>query len=92
MQNIAKICAINVLSHLKAACDGNLDKVKKALKLEILVAATEDFNEPHVVANGASQFILDVFGENGKHARVAYGVSTLPMGVPVEVAATFEIA
>lgn len=91
-QATAKVCAINVLSHLKAACGGDLEKVTQAVKLEILVAATPDFTEPHVVANGASQLIIDVFGDKGKHARVAYGVSTLPMGVAVEVAATFDIA
>lgn len=91
-QETAKVCALNVLAHLKNACGGDLNKVSKALKLEILVAATPDFTDPHVVANGASQLILDAFGEEkGKHARVAYGVSTLPMGVAVEVAATFEI-
>lgn len=91
-QEAAKVCALNILAHLKNACGGSLDRVKKTLKLEILVAATPDFTEPHVVANGASQLILDVFGdERGKHARVAYGVATLPLGVAVEVAATFEI-
>ncbi len=81
-----------MLGHLKNACKGDLNKVKKTLKLEILVAATPEFTEPHIVANGASELILNVLGqEKGSHARVAYGVATLPMGVPVEVAATFEI-
>lgn len=92
-QEIARICALNVLAHLRNACGGNLDKVTKTLKLEILVASTPEFTDPHLVANGASQLILDVFGKGkGSHARVAYGVATLPMGVPVEVAATFEIS
>jgi len=91
-QQTARVCGLNILGHLKNACEGNLDKVKKVLKLEILVASTPEFTEPHVVANGASQLILDVFGkERGSHARVAYGVATLPLGVAVEVAATFEI-
>jgi len=91
-QETARVCALNVLAHLKNACGGNLDKVKKAIKLEILVASTPEFTDPHVVANGASQLVLDVLGEDkGSHARVAYGVATLPMGVSVEVAATFEI-
>ena len=92
-QATARTCALNVLAHLKNACDGNLNRVTKTLKLEILVASTPDFTEPHIVANGASQVILDVLGkEVGSHARVAYGVSTLPMGVAVEVAGTFEIS
>lgn len=92
-QEAAKICALNVLAHLAKACGGNLESVKRVLKLEILVAAAPEFTEPHLVANGASQLVLDVFGkECGSHARVAYGVATLPMGASVEVAATFELA
>lgn len=92
-QATARACAVNVVSQLKAACGGDLDKVKRILKLEILVAAPADFDQPHVVANGASQLIKDVFGEEkGAHARVAYGVSVLPMNASVEVAATVELA
>ncbi len=92
-QETAEVCAVNILAHLKNACEGDLNKVAKVLKLEILVAATADFTDPHLVANGASQLILDAFGkEKGSHARVAYGVATLPMGAAVEVAATFELA
>lgn len=92
-QETARICALNILSHLKNACEGNLDSVTRVLKIEALVASTPEFTEPHLVANGASQLFIDLFGEEiGKHARVAYGVSTLPLGVAVEVAATFEIS
>lgn len=92
-QEAAKWCALNLLAHLKNACGGDLDKVKQVLKLEILVACEPKFSEPHVVANGASNVILTAFGkEIGAHARVAYGVASLPLGVPVEVAGTFEIA
>lgn len=88
----ARACAIQVLAHLKAACGGNLDKVTKVLKLEILVSSTPDFTNPHLVANGASQLFIDLFGEEkGKHARVAYGVASLPMDASVEVAALVEI-
>jgi len=91
-QKVARDCALNVVAHLKNAVGGDLEKVKNALKLEILVAATPEFTEPHVVANGASNLVLEIFGkEVGSHARVAYGVATLPFGVAVEVAATFEI-
>jgi len=91
-QKVARDCALNIVAHLKNAVGGDLEKVKNALKLEILVASTPEFTEPHLVANGASNLILDIFGkEIGSHARVAYGVATLPFGVAVEVAATFEI-
>lgn len=91
-QKTAKDCVLNVVAHLKNAVGGDLDKVKNVLKLEILVASTPEFTEPHIVANGASKLILEIFGDDiGSHARVAYGVATLPFGVAVEVAATFEI-
>ncbi len=89
---VAKQCAINVLSQLKAACGGNLDKVKRCVKLVIFVNSAEGFSEQHLVANGASEFIVEVLGkEKGSHARSAIGVQGLPMGVPVEVEAFFEI-
>jgi len=91
-QETAKICGINLLAHLKNACGGNLDKVKQVVRLEILVSATPDFNDPHIVANGVSELIKLAFGdEKGSHARVAYGVSSLPLGAAVEVAAIFEL-
>jgi enamine deaminase RidA (YjgF/YER057c/UK114 family) len=92
-EEAARACAINVLAALSQACGGNLDKVKKALKLEILVSCTPEFTSPQLVANGASKLVIDLFGEDiGRHARVAYGVASLPLDASVEVAATFEIA
>lgn len=91
-QETAKNCGLNILAHLQAACGGDLDKVKKVLKLEILVSSAPGFTDQHVVANGVSNFIVDIFGEEiGSHARVAYGVAGLPLGAAVEVAGTFEI-
>jgi enamine deaminase RidA (YjgF/YER057c/UK114 family) len=91
-QETAKNCGLNILAHLKLACDGNLDRVKKVLKLEILVNSAPGFTDQHQVANGVSNFIVDLFGEEvGSHSRVAYGVAGLPMGASVEVAGTFEI-
>jgi enamine deaminase RidA (YjgF/YER057c/UK114 family) len=92
-QQTAYDCAINVIAQLKAALGGDLDKVTKVLKIEILVAATPDFGNAHIVANGASNLIKDVFGDDiGAHARVAYSVAALPMNAAVEVAATVEVA
>jgi enamine deaminase RidA (YjgF/YER057c/UK114 family) len=90
-QETAKVCAINVLSQVKDACGGSLDKAR-CLKLGVFVNSTSDFTEHPAVANGASNFIAEVLGENGKHARAAVGTSSLPFGVAVEVEAVFEIS
>lgn len=92
-QEAAKICAINVLSCLNSAVNGNLSRVKKVLKLEILVSVSPEFTSPQIIANGASKLFIDLFGDEiGRHARVAYGVASLPLDAAVEVAGTFEIA
>jgi enamine deaminase RidA (YjgF/YER057c/UK114 family) len=90
-QAAAQLCAINLLAQLKAACDGDLDRVVRCVKLGVFVNATPDFTQQPEVANGASDLIAAVFGEAGKHARAAVGVGSLPRGVAVEVDAIFEI-
>ena len=86
----AKICAINILSQLKFAC-GNLEKVTKCIKLGVFVNSAEDFIDHPAIANGASDLMVEVFGNKGKHTRSAVGSSSLPCGVSVEVDAIFEI-
>ncbi|PIR39619.1 MAG: hypothetical protein COV35_03700 [Alphaproteobacteria bacterium CG11_big_fil_rev_8_21_14_0_20_39_49] len=86
---VAKVCAINIISQLKDASNGDLSKVK-CVRLGVFVNSTPDFTEHPAVANGASDLIAEVFGNNGKHARAAVGVASLPFGVAVEVEATFE--
>lgn len=88
----ARLCAINILAQLKMACDGDLSRVKRCVKLGIFVNGDEDFKEHPMVANGASDLIAEVFGDAGKHARAAVGSGSLPFGVAVEVDAIFEIA
>ncbi len=88
----ARVCAINVLSQLKAACGGDLSKVVRCVRLGGFVAATPDFEQHPAVINGASDLIAEALGDAGQHARAAVGVSSLPFGVPVEVEAVFEIA
>lgn len=88
----ARLCAVNVLAQLKAACGGDLDKATRCLKLGVFVNATPDFTQQPEVGNGASDLIAAAFGEAGKHARAAVGVGSLPRGVAVEVDAIFEIA
>jgi enamine deaminase RidA (YjgF/YER057c/UK114 family) len=90
-QAAAQLCAINILSVLKVACGGDLDKVVRCLKVTVFVNATPDYDKQPEVANGASDLFAAVFGEAGKHARAAVGMGSLPRGVAVEVDAIFEI-
>jgi len=87
----AKICAINIIANLKEACDGDLNKVKKCVKLGIFINAIDDFAQHPQIGNGASDLMVDIFAEKGKHSRFAVGVSSLPFNVPVEIDAIFEI-
>jgi enamine deaminase RidA (YjgF/YER057c/UK114 family) len=91
-QQAAKLCALNILAHLRTACGGDLDKVARVLRLGGFVNCTPEFTDMPQVVNGASDLMVQVFGDAGKHARAAVGVSSLPLGVAVEVEAMFEIA
>ena len=90
-QAAAQLCAINILSVLKVACEGDLDKVVRVIKVGVFVNATPDYDKQPEVANGSSDLFAAVFGDAGKHARAAVGVGSLPRGVAVEVDAIFEI-
>lgn len=90
-QQHAKTCGLNLLSHLKAACGGNLDRVKRCVRLGVFVASAPGFTDQPKVANGVSDLMVEIFGDAGKHARAAVGVSELPFGVAVEVDGMFEI-
>jgi enamine deaminase RidA (YjgF/YER057c/UK114 family) len=81
-----------MLARLKAACDGDLDRVVRCVKLVGFVNATEEFGEHPKVVNGASDLMVKVFGEAGRHARSAVGMGSLPFGVAAEVEGIFEIA
>ncbi len=87
----ARICAINILANLNAAL-GGFDRLVRIVKLTGFVNCTADFTEPHQVVNGASDFLVDVLGERGRHARSAIGVASLPLGAAVEIEAIVEIA
>lgn len=86
----ARQCAINVLAQVKAAV-GDLDQVARVVKLTVFVASAPDFTQQHLVANGASELIGDVFGDAGRHARSAVGAPSLPTNTPVEVEAIVEV-
>ena len=88
----ARLCAINLLAQVKAACDGNLDRVTRCVKLSVFVNAVPGFGQHPEVANAASDLMVEVFGDAGKHARAAVGAGSLPRNVAVEVEAVFEIA
>ena len=88
----ARICAINLIAQVKEACGGDLDRVKRVVKLGGFVNCTTEFNDAPKCVNGASDLMVEVFGgEVGPHARFAVGVASLPAGVAVEVDGIFEI-
>ncbi len=89
--NIARICGLNLIAQVKAACEGNLDRVARVVKLGGFVNCTEDFCDHPEVINGASNLMVDVFGDKGTHSRFAVGVNSLPRGVAVEVDGIFEL-
>lgn len=86
----ARVCAINTLSALEAYL-GDLNKVKRCVKILGFVAGADDFHDQAAVINGASQVFMDAFGEEGRHARSAIGTNALPLGLTVEVESIFEI-
>lgn len=86
----ARFCAINAIAQIKAAA-GDLSRVRRIVKLTVFVASSENFHAQPVVANGASDLFVEVFGEDGKHARSAIGVAQLPLGAPVEVELIVEL-
>lgn len=88
----ARLCAINLIAQLKSACGGDLGKVKRVLKLTVFVNAAPGFTQHPEVANGASDLLVQVFGDAGKHARSAVGAGSLPRNVATEVEAIVEIA
>ncbi len=87
----AKACAINLLAQVKAACDGDLDRLVRVVKLTGFVNSTADYTEQPQVINGASNFIGEALGDVGKHARAAVSAAALPFGVAVEIEGIFQI-
>ena len=87
----ARLCAINVLAQLKDACGGDLDRVTRVVKLLGFVNATASFTDHPKVINGASDLMVEVFGDKGRHARSAVAAPSLPFGISTEVEAIFEV-
>ncbi|MEE8246248.1 MAG: RidA family protein [Alphaproteobacteria bacterium] len=91
-QAAARVCGLNIIAQIKAACDGDLDRVVRCVKLGGFVNSSDGFDRQPWVINGASDLIAEVFGDKGRHARFAVGANALPLGVSVEIDAVFEIA
>ena len=91
-QGQAKICALNLLAQLKVACDGDLDRVVRVIKLGAFVASADDFFNQPIVVNAASDLMVNAFGEAGRHARFAVGTNALPLNCLVEIDGIFEIS
>ena len=85
-RDAAKWCAINILAQAKAAL-GDLEKIEPIVKISVFVASAPDFTQQHLVANGASDFLVEILGDAGRHARSAVGMASLPLNAPVEIEA-----
>ncbi len=88
----AEICAINILGCANAALEGAMERITRVVKIQGFVASTPDFMDQHLVINGASNLLVEILGERGRHARAAVGMSALPMNAAVEVDCLMEIA
>lgn len=87
----ARLCAINLIAQTKAACGGDMSRVRRIVKLGGFVNGINGFGDQPKIINAASDLMVDVFGDAGRHSRSAVGVNGLPLGVPVEIDALVEI-
>jgi enamine deaminase RidA (YjgF/YER057c/UK114 family) len=90
-QAAARLCGLNLLAQVKAACGGDLDRAKRVVKLNGFVNVTPDFDPIPQVMNGCSDLMVSVFGDSGRHARSAVGMANLPLNYAVEVDGLFEL-
>ena len=90
-QAAARLCALNLIAHVRDALGGDLDRVVRCVRVAGFVNSMPDFVQQSQVLNGASDVFVDVFGEAGRHTRMAVGVAVLPYDVAVEVEAVFEV-
>ncbi|MBC8522356.1 RidA family protein [PVC group bacterium] len=88
----AELCGLNALAVAQVALDGDLDRIKRVVQLRIFVASDQGFADQSIVANGVSDLMVYIFGDNGRHVRVALGSVGLPLDATVEVEAAFEIS
>jgi enamine deaminase RidA (YjgF/YER057c/UK114 family) len=90
-QAAAHLVGLGILAQLREACGGELDRVRRCVQLQGFVNGTDDFTQQPAVINAASDLMVEVFGDAGRHARFAVGANALPFDVAVEIAAVFEI-
>ena len=90
-KSTARRCALSIVAQVKKACDNDLSKIKSCIKLTGFVNSTDDFVEQPKVINGASDLIVEIFGDAGMHTRAAVSTNSLPLGVSVEVDAIFDL-
>jgi enamine deaminase RidA (YjgF/YER057c/UK114 family) len=91
-QKASRFCLLNVLLQLKNACEGDLDRVKRVVKMNVYINCAPDFYQLPQVGNGASDLLIEIFGDKGRHARSAVGAHSLPLNSAVEIDAIFELA
>jgi enamine deaminase RidA (YjgF/YER057c/UK114 family) len=91
-QQAARLCALNLIAHLRTALDGDLDRAVRCIRVAGYVNSVGEFTGQSQVINGASDLFVEIFGEAGRHTRMAVGVSALPYDVAVEVEAVFEVS
>lgn len=87
----ARRCAISLLAQVQAACDGDIERLVRVVKLTGFVNSTADFTDQPKVINGASDFLVEALGDAGRHARSAVSAASLPFGVAVEIEGIFEV-
>ena len=90
-QAAAKLCVINIIAQAKKAVNGDLSKIKNCVKITGFVNSTDDFKDQPKIINAASELLVSIFGESGKHTRAAVSCNSLPLGIAVEIDAIFEV-
>ena len=88
----ARLCGLNLIAQARAACDGDLDRVRQVLRLAGFIQAAPGFTDHPKVLNGASELMVEIFGQAGRHVRVAVGAASLPLAAAVEIEGMFDIA
>jgi len=87
----ARLCTLNIVAQVRRACDGNLDRVRRVVRIGGFINAAPDFDQHAILLNAASDLLVEIFGDAGRHARFAVGAGSLPFNVAIEIDAVFEL-